>query len=520
MSSDLLGRDQASELTAYDGMTIADIRIDNRNIYDTRQPRYGGFLYRTANRFHFVTRPEIVRRELLFAPGEPFSSETAEETARNLRARLAVNDAWIEVTPAGDGQVNVTVITVDQWSLLGGLRSFSREGGVTDFRVGLEDRNLLGRARFASLDYSVRGRDPNFVTAAFREPRLLSRRLAFGFDYRSDPYNTLRTVSVGRPFYDLAQRFTFDIDLSWTAARQLRFNDRGDSLAQWHTAGDIMEADIGYRLGPYHRKLTFLVAYKYLYQAVSGRLVWPPEPYAAADFPVDSVYHMFSLGASYGVRYFIVEKRINGFDVNEDFTTGVEGEGQYGRALAPDFDDNLYDFFGARVSTAFKLKANLFQAAYARSFWFKNSAYSRRLTEFTLAAYNNSLSFVTLALRSYYAADKGDDAHRLVLGGKSGLRGYATETASGNRLHVINLEGRFFWGLEILSVKLGSAVFADLGRTWSRGEAVAIRDYRASVGAGLRFSFERFTRNELVRMDAAYIGRGEWELSVSTGQYF
>ena len=52
-----------------------------------------------------------------------YHEEIAVETARNLRVRFPFNDAWIEVEPVGDAHVIVRVVTIDQWSLIGGVRS-------------------------------------------------------------------------------------------------------------------------------------------------------------------------------------------------------------------------------------------------------------------------------------------------------------------------------------------------------------------------------------------------------------
>ena len=127
---------------------------------------------------------------------------------------------------------------------------------------------------------------------------------------------------------------------------------------------------------------------------------------------------------------------------------------------------------------------------------------------------------MTVAARSRYEADHGGHFSRLVLGGRNGIRGYPAEQSAGDRMHIFNIEGRFFTGLELFSVKIGSALFCDLGRTWHPGEKLTVGGYYVSAGVGLRFSLENLLRGEIIRADAVCTEYGDWEISFGTGQYF
>jgi outer membrane protein assembly factor BamA len=504
----------------FEGAIIDSIVIDNRNIYDTDDARYDNFLFRTANRLHVVTRSQIVRQELLFEKGDSLSAEALRETARNLRARIPVNDAWIEVSPMDSGKVMVRVVTVDQWSLIGGLRSFEREGDRLNYRVGFEERNFLGRAQFVSIDYEAREAEPNFVSASYREPRTFGRPFALGIDYRSNPWNTLKKISLGRPYYTLSQSFSFGLSYLAAATRQIRFDVVGDTIAEWRTSSDRVELDAEYRWGPQYRKFGLFSEYRYHSQPITNDTTYDSIAYQLRDLPEDSTYHQFNVGARFDLLSFIVEHRINGFEYNEDITLGLGLAVKYGRAWEPGFEDHFYDLAEFRVSGAWTFGSYIVEASYERSFWFKGDRDRRRVVVFDSRVYNNALPFVTFAFRNRFEADRGEDASRLVLGGKSGVRGYETETSSGDRMHVLNLESRFFPGLEILSVKLGGALFIDLGRTWQRDDPITFKDYHAAFGGGLRISFEKITRAELLRMDLAVTREGDWEWSVNSGQYF
>jgi len=501
------------------GLVIDSIEIDNRNIYDLTDERYRNLLFRAANRLHLVTRDWVVRRELLFAVGEPFSPELADETARNLRTRLPFNDAWIEVQELAPGRLLVRVVTVDQWSLIGGLRSIHRDGNETDLRLGFEERNFLGRAQFFSFDYFWQEKHPDFVQVAFRESRVMGQRYSVSLDYRSDPYYTIKSLSAGRPFYELAQRLTFGLAVQDELIRERRFDDEGNLAAQWMNSGDELQLSAGFRFGPANRKVSLESEYKY-YSSRVRDLYLDTSSATVELLPVDSSYHRFLVGSTYRLQSFIVEQRISGFGYHEDMTLGLRVSLAGGRAFRPDFKRHYYDLLLGGLAWSKKLGNNILRVEYGRAFWLKHAQELRHTSDLTVVWYNNRLSFVTLALRSRYQSDRGGSFQRLVLGGKTGLRGHPTEHSAGNRLHICNLESRFFTGLEILSIKVGAALFWDAGRTWQPDEALTARGYSMSVGGGLRLSLENLLRGEVIRIDGVYASEGRWELSFGTGQYF
>lgn len=510
----------ATALSGLETAVIDSIEINNRNIYDLKDSRYSGFLFRNANHLHVVTRAQIVRQELLFKVGDTLVLELVDETARNLRTRFPFNDAWIEIEEISPGRLLVHVVTVDQWSLVGGLRAIDRDGDETNFQIGFEERNLIGRAQFLSFDYYARELEPNYISMSYREPRVFGRRWSIALDYRSDPQNNLKRLRTSKPYYSLAQNYRFDFAVSKASVRQERFDANGALGASWTTTGDNAEVGIGYRTGPSHRKITFRGEYKYLFRKVRDTVTYASDLPSGTPFAVDSIYHRFSIGATYALQSFIIEKRINGFDYNEDITLGLLARASVGRAFRPDFQSHHYDLITGSTVWSQKLGSSIIAAEYALAHWFKRQDQIRTQTALTFVLYNNRLSWMTFALRSRYRSDNADGNLNLVLGGKSGLRGYPREFAAGDRTHVLNLESRVFLPLELLSVKVGSAVFVDLGQAWNGGDHMALNQYNFSGGIGLRLSLEKLRRGEIIRIDAVLIEGGGWEISFGSGQYF
>ena len=502
-----------------EGVIIDSIEIDNRNVYDTRKPEYDNLLFRTANRLHVVTRESVIRRELLFDIGEPFSTELAEETARNLRARYELYDAWIEPRVLDDGRLLVRVVTIDLWSFLVAMR-VKREGNETNYQFGIEERNFLGYGQFMSLDYFVQEKDKNYPRTIYSNPRMWGGPYIVGVEYNDDPTSYVRRFSFKHPYYNLSQRYSFGFGIYDRGGRKDQYFDN-QLIAQSHNRGDQVALWGGYRWGEYKRKMGVIVSYDYVYETTRDKDTLMNDYADQVAFPSDSLYHRLLLRLSLERLEFATLKRINGFSYTEDFTLGQTVAIEGGRAFGAGFNNYLYDQLGVVLSHGSQIGTNLVMASYERNWWFRQGKDYRDRSSFSLRWYNNGLDFLTVAFRGLYVSDWDREGRNyLVLGGTTGLRGYDRFFRTGNRLMLFNLENRFYPQVELLSVIFGGAVFADVGRVWRSGDPLKLSNFHSSIGAGLRISLEKSAKGELVRIDAAYGQDHSWEFSIGTGQYF
>jgi hemolysin activation/secretion protein len=92
------------------------------------------------------------------------------------------------------------------------------------------------------------------------------------------------------------------------------------------------------------------------------------------------------------------------------------------------------------------------------------------------------------------------------LGGDSGLRGYPLRYQAGDSSLLFTIEQRYFtnW-YPFRLVRIGGAVFADVGRTWGDnpvgGESLG---WLTDVGFGLRFAPTRGSADEVFHLDIAF----------------
>ena len=135
------------------GAVIGKVVIDNQNIFDLDNPKDNTKLFRLADRLHPVTRPGVIRRQLLFKPGDRFSHRLIEESERILRGDNYFYDAWIRAIDYKDGKVDLRVTTRDVWTLNPGF-NFGRSGGQNSVGVQLEEINLLGTGTDVKVSHS------------------------------------------------------------------------------------------------------------------------------------------------------------------------------------------------------------------------------------------------------------------------------------------------------------------------------------------------------------------------------
>jgi hypothetical protein len=164
---------------------------------------------RAIAKMHVRTRPEIIRRELLFAAGDTVDTLLVAESLRRLRKLQFLENAHVEaercVTPVRES-LALKVVTRDSWT----TRPDIKAGGSSP-RIGLTERDLLGTGRTVSLSLVSHNRS---LGAG------ISTMDTFGFgtgvatrgQYQRYYEGTLRSLSFARRQASLADRWRAQLD--------------------------------------------------------------------------------------------------------------------------------------------------------------------------------------------------------------------------------------------------------------------------------------------------------------------
>ena len=94
----------------------------------------------------------------------------------------------------------------------------------------------------------------------------------------------------------------------------------------------------------------------------------------------------------------------------------------------------------------------------------------------------------------------------MVLGGFTGTRAFENEFQAGDRRVLLTLEERLYTDIHLFNLlRLGGAVFMDVGRAWEPGVNDGLEDdWLADVGFGLRLASSKAASDRIAHLDFAF----------------
>ena len=228
------------------GAVIGEIVLQRDNIFDLSDPEENKALYRLANRWHVMTRDEVIRSQLLVVPGQPYSRRLLDESARILRRTRYLFDAKLTPIRYEDGVVDILVQTRDVWTLIPDF-SFSRTGGENKWRVGLVENNLLGFGTRVKVSYEENV-DRDVTLLEYSDPNVARTRTDLLLQYADSSDGGAERFRLVRPFYSL--------DATWSAGTDLyhrefetRFFELGEEVAEYRQDGSDFSLFFGASAG-------------------------------------------------------------------------------------------------------------------------------------------------------------------------------------------------------------------------------------------------------------------------------
>jgi outer membrane protein assembly factor BamA len=460
----------------------------------------------------------------LFASGDKYLGRKLAETERALRLLSYVYDARVVPVRYAEGKVDIRVITKDVWTLSPGI-SLSRSGGTNDTKFSLADSNFLGWGKALQLSHGSTV-DRTSSTVTWMDPNVLGSRWNSALAYSEASDGSTRAAVVTHPFYSLDAPWSTKISAITFDRRISRYN-LGDIVDQFNDNEASYELSGGISNGlidGWTRRWTFGMRY--------DRNLFYPAPVTTVPAKV--------LPPNRTLSY-----PFTGFDILQDAYKKVGDENQIGRAEDLYFGTELTgeigyssSVFGAdRDAVMLSTKAlHGFDLPHEQQL-FLTSDFSSRLEQ------GHARNLVADAAAKYYwrwredwllyAAFSGTTTYRLdpdmqlLIGGDNGLRGYPPRFESGTSRALFTVEQRVFtdW-FPFRLVRVGGAVFADLGRTWGTGvvgnsDPGLLKDW----GFGLRLGNTRSGLGNVLHIDFAFplsnvAGIQKFQFLVQTMQSF
>lgn len=492
------------------GQPIGTIHYTRLPVFDEENPKENRFLYRLANRLHPMTRERTLASQVLIKPGDAYVPRLASESARLLRNAKYIYDADVRVLSGCDGLVDLEVVTKDVWSFAPEI-SFKRAGGENTLRLGVRETNILGTGK--EIDFrSERGVDRDFYSIKYRDPNVRGSRIFMRLQLIDSDDGSEQRADLQLPFYSLDSRRSWSIRLERTDREEKQFF-KGDDVSEvrheFENYHFLVGTSKGLRDGVTRR---WSFGYRYETHKFSPTPDLPPPVPPPTD---KDLSYPFLLYESIEDK-FITSANLDQIHRTEDLNLGrsvVSRWGYSSTGLGGDQDrlvvaGGLRNTLMYRESNDLWLKRLLQHQFNWRGFYnFDTSATEDVILDYRLRFFHvrNPKRVFFASFNAVYTNNLNSN-RQVVLGGDTGLRGYDRRFQTGDRRFLVSLEERMFTDLHILQlIRMGWAVFFDMGKAWTPGQDNGTgNDLLKDVGIGLRLSSSRADLGRVMHIDLAF----------------
>jgi hypothetical protein len=500
---------------------VGEIRYIRQNVF----PDQNNWLARQANRFNVLTREAALSAALPFATGAVIDDNQRREAERVLRGKPYLYDALVLVREICGDEVKLDVVVRDVWTFTPNL-GVSRAGGENAFVLGLSDVNLLGTGKSVWLQY-FDDEDRSGSILTYDDPNLWGSRWAGTAVYADNDDGGRYGLNLTRPFFALDTPFATGFAFEHVEQEQdLDFlgEDEFTLDAESDTVNLFVGRSGGRRNGWVNR---YIVGYRY----VEEQFEFP------ADFPGPrQTRREFSYPYLAWQRLedrFVERTNVERVGITEDLALGWSSYAEVGWSSETFGGEG--DYVLGRASVAFRDYLSDQQLlTFGAQFRGRYNVDDHRSED---VVFNTSVAYLwaqapkwRFYLSARYTQTRNLPADKqLTLGGDTGLRGYPSRYQPGDRSYLFTVEQRYHSDAEPLGLlRLGYAVFVDVGRAWFADDAPAWMppregdhfDHLINFGVGLRLESIRTRRDRILHIDLAKpLVDGPfvetWELTVS-----
>ncbi|MGI9272195.1 MAG: hypothetical protein ACR2QT_10500 [Woeseiaceae bacterium] len=485
-----------------DGAVIGNIVLTKHDVFDLTDERENNFLYRLINRMHIITKDDVIEKQLLLKPGEPYSKRLADETERILRRRIYLYDATIEPVNLENGIVDLHITTKDVWTLKPGITA-SRKGGENRSGVDLEELNLFGggqEIRIARIDDI----DRTSKSFEFRDPHIKDSWFVGSLNLADNSDGHSNFASLIRPFYALDTRWSFGAS-GFDDEHRTALYSQGEEAAEFQHEHELYSLFGGWSAG---LQDGWVRRYRAGITIDDNKFGSVADGSLPAIVPADRRLIYPFVGVEILQDEFEKTNNKEQIGRTEDFFMGQRFSATLGYSTESLSADRNALMYAASYSRGF---GSLQSKALLTSAW-TNGRMESGDSKNALFGFDARFYFRQSEKRMFFATLEGVHGHALdvdtvvELGGETGLRGYPLRYQNGDAKLLLTMEQRFFWDWYPFRLfRVGGAVFADAGRVWGEN-AVGEPEQRwlRDVGFGLRFAPTRSGFGKIVHLDIAF----------------
>ncbi len=485
---------------------VGNVYVNSQPIFNLMDEDENNAIYRWVNRFHRKTRPDVIRKLVLFEQGTVIDEDLLQESERILRNQSFTSDAAIKVVSRCENVVDLEIIQKEVWTLLPDLK-LKTGGGVSEVGLGFHDANFLGSGNRVGANYNS---DPERDSLSFQfvGQNLLDSRLRLGLQVEDNSDGHQRLISLSHPFYAIKTERAWGLFLNDEVWEQIfyRYGDEANRL-------EIKLAEADFWLGRGRptddgvMRRRFGIHYEDT-QYLEGNL-----PRRPGDRTLFYPYVEWQkIEDEYGVAY-----NINQINRAEDLHFGRNFRARFGYSAS---GNRRFIIAGDFVDTLTSQNKQLLQAGIN---WRGRWNFDENSLEGAMVSLNVDYHRGQTPTRSLYLGVRltrqwrPDPEDTLLLGGIQGLRGYPANFVSGVATYRFTAEQRIFTDLNPLSLfNVGFVAFFDAGRA-SPGDLGTDDGWLSDVGFGIRLVPDKTDRDRVIHIDVGYPLR---KLEGATGPQF
>lgn len=479
---------------AYAQPRVGNIYLERYNVFDSTDS--GVFNIGNAlNSLHIVTKPYVIKDELLFEEEDILNEKILSETERNLRMLDLFTDVRIELDSVGFDYYDVYVITKDRWSTTPSIL-FGTGGGVASYGGKLSESNFLGSA--TDIEFEGIYRQMNDIRwqgrASLYMPRIFRSDLALNLNLQANRFRTDQLLGFLKPYRNTKTEYSWGLNAINSFGADFLYFNQADTFLLLDFHERVYQA---YFSKAWNRDSRLFMSALVEYHDVNRGAEFQRRAY---DNSGKILLQFSSIDQRFTSEQFINDTKVENLTVGgygravvgRIFPIGSLGENLYYLGAEGEqsyYADNIYLYGRLNAGSAFK-QANArytFQSFLGMGFY----KLSKRVN--IAARFLQETSWNWFALR------------QLVLDNDRGLRGYDVNRFRGDNRIISNFELRYFPDFSIWFLDISAAAFFDIGTAWEQSQQISDLRFSKSAGLGIRFHNQKLTGpNSIFRVDFAW----------------
>ncbi|MCM1150726.1 MAG: hypothetical protein NC209_01925 [Alistipes sp.] len=488
--------DESRELARYEGKTIGEIRIERDRVFDPD----GNWFERTGNKVHALTRERVIRRDLLFRPGDRFDPRLLVRNKQLLRSRNYISKVAIDVRPdtLDTTRVDLVIRTRDSWTIT--VDGAARSEGRT--MVALVDANILGTGNLLKLKTNFSRKDFSYGGNAveYEIPNVLGTFYTAEFAAGRDFYDSALDLKLSKEFlrptdYEAGVRYSNLKFKQYMIERDTSLLVKERNLDLW--------GGYSHLLRPIGSSLFLTARYNY------RRFLRRPDGVTATHHPALHDHDLLLFGAGLYREKFYTANMIYGFGSDEYLATGYKAEIVSGHAWG-EFNDEIYLGLSYETGGFRSIGYIMGGAAFGGYIDRRTGAWNRNAVDIDLRWFSNLFllrrsrmrQFLMLNYTQGWNRGTGND-ESIRFTHRDGLQALDERALGTNRM-VLDTETVVFTPWQPLGFRIAFFGFADFGLIGYAPNPFR-NDFFASLGGGIRIKNERLIFNTIqIRLGVAF----------------